>query len=215
MAEAIKPHDKGTKQLFKNPIIEKLTRTHIAVPVSIFALYSAALLYWSIAYTSLSIGISVAMYAYGFVVFTWVEYQVHRHVFHMGTNTEWRKKTQYLIHGVHHEYPKDKDRLAMPPVASVTIGTVLLLLLRLVMGDFAFSFMPGFMTGYAYYLLIHYMVHAHQPPKNLFKWLWVNHSVHHYKNGKAVFGVTSPVWDFLYGTTADSLAIKNQNFSQK
>lgn len=209
MKATIKPHDKGTKQLFKNPFIEKLTRTHIGVPVSIFVIYSGALLYWSFTHTSLSVGASSAMFVAGFVVFTWVEYQVHRHIFHMGTYTKWREKTQYLIHGVHHDYPKDKDRLAMPPLASVTIGTVLLLLFRLIMGDFAFSFMPGFMIGYAFYLLIHYMVHAHQPPKNIFKWLWVNHSVHHYKDGKAVFGVTSPLWDFLYGTTASLPKVKD------
>jgi sterol desaturase/sphingolipid hydroxylase (fatty acid hydroxylase superfamily) len=201
MDATIKPHNKGTKQLFKSPLLEKLTRTHIAVPVTIFAVYSSVLLYWSCKNTSLSWGTSVLMFAVGFIFFTWVEYQVHRHVFHMGTFTKWREKTQYLIHGVHHEFPKDKERLAMPPLLSITIGTLLLLLSRLVMGDLAFSFVPGFMIGYAYYLLVHYMVHAHQPPNNFFKVLWLNHSIHHYKKGDAVFGVTSPFWDYLYGTT--------------
>ena len=38
-----------------------------------------------------------------------------------------RAKIQYMAHGVHHEFPKDKDRLAMPPLLSVTIATILLL----------------------------------------------------------------------------------------
>jgi sterol desaturase/sphingolipid hydroxylase (fatty acid hydroxylase superfamily) len=43
-------------------------------------------------------------------------------------------------------------------------------------------------------------VHAYPPPGNFFKALWINHSVHHYKDGEAVFGVSSPLWDYIYGT---------------
>lgn len=88
----------------------------------------------------------------------------------------------------------------MPPVLSVTISTVLLLILRFIIGDFVFAFLPGFLTGYAAYLGVHYMVHAYQPPKNFMKALWVNHGIHHYKNGDIVFGVSSPLWDYIYGT---------------
>lgn len=202
MTTEIKPQNQGTKQLFKNPILEKLSRTHISVPLIIFFLYSTALLYWSITHTSLSVGTTVLMFALGVISFTWVEYNVHRYVFHMLPSTEKKAKAQYTMHGVHHEFPKDKTRLAMPPVLSITIATLLLFVFRLILGDFVFSFLPGFLTGYAAYLSVHYMVHAFQPPKNAFKALWVNHSVHHYKNGEVVFGVSSPLWDYIYRTMA-------------
>lgn len=195
-----KPQSKGTKQLFKNPVLEKLSRTHISVPLIVFFSYASGLLYWSITHTSLSITATVGMFALGVVAFTWVEYMVHRYLFHMGAETEQRAKVQYTLHGVHHEFPKDKERLAMPPIVSITISTILLFLFRLILGDFVFSFLPGFLTGYAAYLSIHYMVHSFQPPKNFFKILWVNHSIHHYKNGDEVFGVSSPLWDYVYGT---------------
>jgi sterol desaturase/sphingolipid hydroxylase (fatty acid hydroxylase superfamily) len=198
--EEIKPKNKGTRQLFKNPVLERLSRTHIAVPITIFFVYAAGLLYWSVTHTSLSAGVTIALFFAGWLVFTWVEYQVHRHVFHMATYTRWRAKLQYTMHGVHHEFPKDKDRLAMPPLLSVTIATILLLLLRLVLGDLVFAFLPGFLVGYAAYLGVHYMVHAYQPPKNFLKALWINHGIHHYKNGEIVFGVSSPLWDYIYGT---------------
>jgi sterol desaturase/sphingolipid hydroxylase (fatty acid hydroxylase superfamily) len=118
----------------------------------------------------------------------------------MSTYTEARKKLQYTMHGVHHEYPKDKDRLAMPPLLSITLATILLLIFRVILGDFVFAFLPGFLVGYALYLSVHYMVHAFQPPKNFLKALWVNHGVHHYKDGEIVFGVSSPLWDYVYGT---------------
>jgi len=202
MTREIKPKNSGTKQLFKSPLLEKLSRTHISVPLIIFFIYSSALLYWSITHTTLSVSLTVGMFILGFVAFTWVEYMAHRYLFHMSTPTKSKEKLQYTIHGVHHEFPKDKDRLAMPPLLSITISTLLLFLFRLIMGDFVFSFLPGFLTGYAFYLSIHYMVHAYPPPKNFFKALWVNHSIHHYKEGEYVFGVSSPFWDYIYGTMA-------------
>jgi sterol desaturase/sphingolipid hydroxylase (fatty acid hydroxylase superfamily) len=196
------PKNQGTKQLFENPVLEKLTRTHIAVPLVVFFTYSSILLYWSITHTSLSALLTVLLFFIGMFVFTWVEYLTHRYIFHMGTYTRWREKFQYTVHGVHHEFPKDKERLAMPPLMSITIATVLLVLFRLIMGDFVFAFLPGFMVGYALYLAVHYSVHACAPPKNFLKYWWINHSIHHYKNGKMVFGVTSPLWDYIYGTTS-------------
>jgi sterol desaturase/sphingolipid hydroxylase (fatty acid hydroxylase superfamily) len=200
MAEAIFPKHKGSKQLFNNPILEKLSRTHIAVPITVFFVYASALLYWSITHTSLSAGITIGMFLTGAISFTLVEYMVHRYVFHMNTYTKWRAKFQYTVHGVHHEFPKDKERLAMPPLLSITLATVLLLLFRLVLGDLVFSFLPGFLVGYAYYLAVHYLVHVYQPPKNFLKALWVNHAVHHYKHGEYIFGVSSPLWDYVFGT---------------
>lgn len=202
----ISPKNKGTKKLFTNPVLEKLSRTHISVPLTIFTVFSVSLLFWSVTHTELGAGTTSGLFFLGFISFTFVEYIVHRYVYHLSTHTEARKKFQYKAHGVHHEFPKDKDRLAMPPLLSITIATILLLLFRLVMGDFAFAFLPGFLVGYAYYLSVHYMVHIYQPPKNFLRFLWVNHSVHHYKNGDVVFGVSSPLWDYVFGT----MQVKNK-----
>ncbi|HEY0653024.1 MAG TPA: sterol desaturase family protein [Chryseosolibacter sp.] len=195
-----RPKQMGSRQLFSSPILERLSRTHIAIPVSIFLLYSSVILYWSITHTSLSWMLTVLLFCIGVIAFTWVEYNVHRYLFHIQPRTSFKKKFQYTIHGVHHEFPKDKERLAMPPLLSITIATVMLLFFRIVMGDHAFAFMPGFLVGYACYLSVHYLVHAYPPPRRWFKSLWVNHAIHHYKDGEVVFGVSSPLWDYVYGT---------------
>ncbi|CAN5571538.1 hypothetical protein BH10BAC4_BH10BAC4_18170 [soil metagenome] len=200
MRTEIKPRNTGTKRLFKNPILENLSRTHISVPLVVFFFYSSGLLYWSATHTSLSTWITLTMFFIGAFSFTWVEYIIHRYLFHMGAETEGKAKAQYTMHGVHHEFPKDKTRLAMPPLLSISLATMLLFVFRFILGDFVFSFLPGFLVGYALYLSIHYMVHAFQPPNNFFKILWVNHAIHHYKNGDGVYGVSSPFWDYIYGT---------------
>ncbi|MEM7110105.1 MAG: sterol desaturase family protein [Bacteroidota bacterium] len=194
------PSNKGTKVLFKNKWIERFSRTHISVPITIFLTYSAGLLYWSAVNTTLALGTTISLFFVGLLIFTLTEYVMHRYIFHMATYTAFRRKIQYAFHGVHHDYPKDKDRLAMPPVVSITIATILLFLLELVMHDFVFAFLPGFLTGYAGYLFVHYIVHAFQPPKNIFKTLWIHHGIHHYKNHERAFGVSSPLWDYIFRT---------------
>ena len=198
--DGVTPKTSGSRRLFASPILEKLSRTHIAVPVTIFIVYGFSLLFWSVAHTTLPVSSTVLMFIVGLLAFTWVEYNVHRYIFHIEPSSNFKKQFQYIIHGVHHEFPKDKDRLAMPPLLSIVIATILFLLFRLVMGDLVFSFMPGFLTGYAAYLSVHYIVHAFPPPKNFLKALWINHAIHHYKNGDVAFGVSSPLWDYIYGT---------------
>lgn len=200
MESDVKLKLKGSGKLFTNPIFERISRTNIAVPVSIFILYATGLLFWSITATSISAWLTSALFFLGLFIFTWVEYNVHRYLFHIPTTTPVRKRFQYIMHGVHHEYPKDKERLAMPPLLSITISTVLLIVLRLVLLDYSFSFLAGFLVGYAAYLSVHYIIHAYSPPKNFFKALWRNHVMHHYKDGEIAFGVTTPFWDYVYGT---------------
>jgi len=88
----------------------------------------------------------------------------------------------------------------MPPVLSATISIILLFIFKLIMGNYAFAFLPGFLVGYSLYLLVHYSVHAYQPPKNILKILWVHHGIHHYKNNKVAYGVSSPLWDVVFKT---------------
>ncbi len=195
-----KPHAKGTKQLFENKLLERLTRTHIAVPLIIFTIISIGLIIYGIN-NSLIIVISVApLFVAGLLVFTLIEYVMHRYVFHLSPKTEKQEKFAYKVHGVHHDYPKDKDRLAMPIPLSITLATLFFFFYKLLMGDLVYGFLPGFLMGYASYLWVHYMVHAFQPPKNFWKVLWVHHGIHHYKDPGNAFGVSSPLWDYVFGT---------------
>jgi len=196
----IKPKNSGKKQLFENPVLERLTRTHIAVPITIFVLFSGTLLAYAFIMAQLPYYIIGLLFLAGLLLFSFVEYVMHRYVFHMSTHTSVRAKLQYTMHGVHHEYPKDKERLAMPPILSITIAIFLLAVTYLIMNKYTFAFLPGFVMGYAGYLFVHYITHAYAPPKNAFRQLWINHSVHHYKDGSKAFGVSSPLWDYVFGT---------------
>ena len=195
-----KPKEQGTTALFKNRTLEKLARTHISIPLSIYFIGSAVLLYINFVrgYTTVLVGISV--FFIGFIFWTWFEYFMHKRLFHMLPTNRFKERIQYLFHGVHHEFPRDKTRLAMPPAASILILTVLFFLFKLIMGNYTFTFLPGFVMGYAAYLFVHYAIHAFKPPKNKLNVLWINHSIHHYKDDTVAYGVSSPLWDVIFRT---------------
>ncbi|MCH7399957.1 sterol desaturase family protein [Belliella sp. DSM 107340] len=195
-----RPDNNGSAQMFSNPVLEKISRTHISIPIILFVVISVVSFYYAMTTTNIGLVVGLPVLLAGIIVFTFVEYMMHKHFFHMEPDTPVKDKLQYTVHGVHHDYPKDKDRLAMPPFVSAFYALVFYVVFSFIMGSYALFFLPGFLFGYAAYLGVHYIVHAYQPPKNFFKILWVNHAVHHYKNPDVAFGVSSPLWDYILGT---------------
>lgn len=187
--------------LFKNPFLNKLTRTHIAMPITIFFLYAGGLLFYTVDKIHLPPVTIVGLFFTGLLLFTFAEYAVHRWAYHPpeGASQGFVDFT-YKMHGIHHDYPKDKQRLAMPPWLSVLVATTLLFLFKFLLGRYGFSLLAGFLTGYASYLLVHYVVHMFPMPKNRLRALWVNHAIHHYSEDEILFGVSSPLWDYVFGT---------------
>jgi sterol desaturase/sphingolipid hydroxylase (fatty acid hydroxylase superfamily) len=195
-----KPNNFGSAHMFSSPILEGISRTHISIPITMFLVMAVISLYVGITNTSVSIGNGILLTFGGFFFFTFVEYMMHKYFFHMEPNTPIKDKIQYSVHGVHHDYPKDKDRLAMPPFVSAAYAVILYLIFKLILGDMGYYFLPGFLIGYASYLGVHFIVHAFPPPKNFLKILWVNHAIHHYKDPDSAFGVSTPLWDIILGT---------------
>ena len=187
--------------MFKNPLLNRLTQTHIATPIVIFFVYAGGLLWYTVTRTEVPALAVVGLFLLGVLGFTFAEYAVHRWVYHPphGASEEYKELT-YNLHGFHHDYPKDKKRLAMPPVLAVVISTLLLFLFELVLQQYAFAYLAGFVVGYAMYLMVHYTVHMYPPPRNFLKALWVNHSIHHYSEDEVLFGVSQPLWDYVFGT---------------
>lgn len=199
----VKPKASGSEKqppLFKNPVLEKLSRTHISLPLIIFTLISAGIVFYGVQTVGVAPAKAATLFIVGFLSFTLLEYSAHRFVYHMDAKTEWQEEVKYKFHGVHHDFPKDKTRLALPPIVSVIIASVLFFLFQLLMGKAVFGFLPGVLMGYTAYLGVHYAVHAFRPPNNFLKTLWVHHGIHHYKQSDRAFGVSSPLWDYIFRT---------------
>ncbi|SFQ22029.1 sterol desaturase family protein [Hymenobacter arizonensis] len=196
----VRPKHKGSAQLFENPLLERLSHTHIALPVGIFAATALLSMYYGLSHGFMSGLSALGLFLLGLFAFTYAEYAVHRYLYHLPATTARRAKLQYTLHGVHHEYPKDKTRLAMPPIVTVFVASLLFFIFRLSFGSYAFGLLAGFTFGYAMYLFVHYATHAYAPPKNFLKVWWTHHAQHHYRPEPVAFGVSSTLWDHINGT---------------
>lgn len=202
-----KIHNKGQARLFNNPLLEMLTKTH---PLIIWGMYLPVIIYFIYySYTHLLYsGTSVVLIFLGGLVFwSFFEYVAHRYIFHWVSDNPRIQKIAYLLHGNHHHYPRDKQRLFMPPVPSVLIASLLFGLMYLPLRNNVFMFFPGFILGYLLYGSMHYAIHAWHPPFKWMKPLWRNHHLHHYKDEHHGFGVSSTLWDHVFGTMFD---LKNE-----
>ncbi len=197
--ETDKIHNKGQARLFNNGFLELMSRTHPLIIYSIYFPIIGYLLWYGHTDRGIAISTEAIAFAGGVLFWTLFEYVMHRYLFHMATESRMGRRIVYTMHGVHHEYPRDKGRLFMPPVPSLIISGIILLVLYVLAGSYSFSFFPGFMFGYLAYASMHYAIHAFAPPKWL-KALWRNHHLHHYKTPDKGFGVSSVLWDVVFGT---------------
>ncbi|MBL7842585.1 MAG: sterol desaturase family protein [Cyclobacteriaceae bacterium] len=202
-----KIHNKGQAQLFDNHFLEMLTKAHPLVIWGMYIPVISYMLYYSSAVLSHPVYLVVLVFFAGMFFWSFFEYLAHRFIFHIIPQTERSRKILYIMHGNHHEYPRDKQRLFMPPIPSLIIASTIFGLMYLVMGIYAFLFFPGFLLGYLIYGSMHYAIHAWNPPFKWMKGLWRNHHLHHYKNEHHGFGVSSTLWDHVFGTMFD---LKNE-----
>ena len=104
-----RPDNFGSAQIFSNPVLERISRTHISVPITLFLAISSVSLYFGLN-TTIPLWLGFAVLFAGIFVFTFVEYLMHRHFFHMEPDTPIKDKLQYGIHGVHHDYASLRER---------------------------------------------------------------------------------------------------------
>jgi len=191
--------NKGQGQLFEKEYLESLTKSHPAIIYSMYLPLILFLVYYSRAYLELTWTSLILAFVAGVFTWTFVEYVLHRFVFHIISEKPNIQRFIYKIHGVHHEYPRDQERLFMPPLPSIFLAAFFLGLFFLLMGEYAFAFFPGFVSGYLAYGSMHFAIHAFKPPFFM-KSLWRNHHLHHYKYPDKGFGVSSVLWDYVFGT---------------
>lgn len=198
--EHLRPSNTGTDRLFKNALMERLTRTHIAVPVTIHLVIIIGMSYFALQqHTVLNF---VWLFLAGVLTWTFAEYWVHRYVYHAKTTNPVWVKIQHMGHTIHHQYPKDPTRLAMPPVPALILASVFFALFWVLMREYSLAFFPGFFFGYVLYVSLHYAQHRFKPPKyRPLNRLWKYHAMHHYKYPETkAFGVSTTLWDWVFGT---------------
>jgi sterol desaturase/sphingolipid hydroxylase (fatty acid hydroxylase superfamily) len=206
-------------RMFRSDLLEKFTKVHPIVPHVLFVPVVVFFLWTSTA----GLGAAVLLFLAGVLLWTFVEYIMHRFVFHAPDHVmeethdvvaglvpgeavvpklpTWRHTFYFIAHGVHHDYPSDSKRLVMPPGVSVPLAIAFWFLFKGVFGaTLAPALFAGFVTGYLIYDTIHFAVHHFSVPTKAGRFLKRKHHRHHFLDPDEDYGVSSPLWDLVLGT---------------
>lgn len=125
--------------------------------------------------------------AAGVLIWSFVEYAMHRFLFHA-----WYRRE----HWTHH-----LDVLALIGISSWKTTATFIVLLALFQALGLASLIAGVMLGYLAYISLHYVMHRPEHPLyQLMPGLVTNHDLHHQRGVEKNFGVSSPLWDHVFGT---------------
>lgn len=130
----------------------------------------------------------------GVVLWTLAEYLLHRFVFH---------EVPFIAH-MHDAHHKDPTGLIGTPIwisLAVTFLGLLLPLWWLTTFEIASGITIGGMLGYFWYIWLHHAVHHMRirPGTYLFH-AKRRHALHHFARQACNFGVTTGIWDRVFGT---------------
>jgi 4-hydroxysphinganine ceramide fatty acyl 2-hydroxylase len=189
-----------TVRMFKSDFMEFLSHVHPATPLVLYLPVVGYMLYLAFWQSQLSILAAVGLFLLGVLIWTFVEYIIHRYVFHYEPKTARGKQLHYIIHGVHHDYPNDARRLVMPPSISIPLAILFWALFAITLGRFAPAVSAGFGFGYVCYDSIHYAIHHFEMKRGVSRWLKQYHLQHHYKDDHVGYGISSPLWDYIFRT---------------
>ena len=204
MTDAAKPAPRlekpETTRMFESDLIERFSRIHPATPF-VFWLPVIAFCLVRTYQRSVPLALTLELFVAGVLLWTLTEYVLHRYVFHWVNDTSWGKRIHLVLHGVHHDFPNDKDRLVMPLGASIPLGIVIYAMFYFALGQVhAEPMYAGMALGYLGYDGTHYAVHHFKQTTRVGKFLRRHHMTHHHADHDGGFGVSSPLWDLVFRT---------------
>ncbi|TDQ06349.1 sterol desaturase family protein [Pedobacter metabolipauper] len=186
-------------RMFKSPLLEALSKVHYFIPLVV---YIPVISYFC--FESVQENGFVPFFGYlllGLFFWTLTEYILHRFIFHFYPSSAIGKRIHFIFHGVHHDYPNDAKRLVMPPSASVPLAIAFYYLFKWLLAPLMLNgFFAGFMLGYLFYDITHYMLHHAQFKNEFWRKLKQQHMLHHYDDATKKYGVTSDFWDKIFRT---------------
>lgn len=185
--------------MFKSDFLEALSKVYFFIPLIIYIPVIIYLVYKALYIAAIGAGTFIGLLLAGLFVWTFVEYILHRFVFHFVPKQPWALRLHFIFHGVHHDYPNDLKRLVLPPSASIPLATGFYFLFNaLLPTTYVYAFFPGFIGGYLVYDMTHYAIHHFNFKSGLWKRIKQHHMLHHYADPTKGYGVSSDLWDRVF-----------------
>lgn len=171
-------------------------------PILFYAALVATLFPAALAFQRPSIRRTLIFAGLGFLSWQLLEYVLHRFVFHLEVRSEPWRRLLYYAHLAHHDNPSSVDSLFASLWLSVPVASLYFLFAWALFGSWETTvyLWSGLVAGYLTYEYLHYQAHHGRPRTAIFRYLKKHHLLHHYRTPELRFGVTSPVFDYLFGT---------------
>lgn len=197
-------------RMFQSDLVDFFSRIPAWVVPLLYLPTVAALVGWARFQLGVSwVAVGAQVFA-GYLVWTLMEYWLHRTLFHWVPKAPWGERFHFYVHGVHHQWFQDKYRLVMPPAVSLSLAVVVFsslygvawLLAGVTDPSWAWGAFAGIVLGYTIYDCTHYYIHHHKPVTAIGRALRSHHNKHHHnpKYAEKKFGVSITVWDHVFGT---------------
>ena len=188
-------------RMFRNNFLESLSKVPFYVPLIVYIPLMIYMSWRSFSVEKMSVYDFVLSVGAGLLVWTLIEYVLHRFVFHFHPKSRIGQRIHFIFHGVHHDYPNDAKRLVMPPSASIPLAFLFFLVFKLILPEyFLYSSFTGFIAGYLIYDMTHYALHHHSFKSKFWIKLKKHHMLHHYSDETKGYGVSSALWDGIFKT---------------
>jgi sterol desaturase/sphingolipid hydroxylase (fatty acid hydroxylase superfamily) len=189
----------GEPRMFDQPLLEWFTWVHPASVPVVYAPVAAWLLWRGL--SGIGPMPALGLFAAGVLLWTLMEYLIHRFSFHFTPHGRAGVVLAYVIHGVHHAYPEDHRRWITPPSLSFPIAVALYAAASLALAPSTLDpLAAGVAVGYVLYDLMHYWLHRGRMRSRVGRFLRSYHMQHHYSSPERRYGVSTPFWDYVFRT---------------
>lgn len=192
----------GSRRTTRQERRAHINRVELYKPFAFYAVVLAALNAAALASGVESVAVSVASLAVGLLSWGLIEYSIHRWVLHREPRVDSAGVPGNRTHLAHHADPNALDRLNVQLSESLPICVVYFLTAWALTGDlreavFAYD---GLMLGYFFYEYLDYQAHHGAARGAVVRYFRRYHLLHHHYDARVRFGVTSPLFDYLFGT---------------
>jgi len=140
----------------------------------------------------------VVALALGVLTWSLLEYVLHRWLGHERRLQPNPFAAEHVRHHVEGDYFAPASRKA-----AAAVGVTLALLgpaLALAGAAAGIAYVAGFVGAYVGYEVFHRRLHTHAGALPFTRWLRRHHFHHHFVDPRSNHGVTSPLWDRVFGT---------------
>ncbi|TVQ94714.1 MAG: hypothetical protein EA397_01010 [Deltaproteobacteria bacterium] len=210
-----------SSRMSDNPLLEFLTRTRWWASPAVYLPICALLVVVATIYGQTPWWVAPFLFIGGIIAWTLYEYLLHRYLFHWTPPIPGGERLQMLWHGIHHQRYDDPLRIVISPLITGWLALLLFAphaivswsLADLLPWGHAMVWFAGTLCGWVAYSVMHWALHCRPFKSRHMRQLRAHHMLHHldprYTNAR--FGVTTTLWDRIFGTMEPEARIPTRN----